>query len=429
MTDWKIEKLVPGGEGMSRLEGGGVGFARGVVPGDIIRVESLKRHAGFQRAEGWSLVSPGASRSEPPCPVQERCGGCDWMHLELGAQRVAKLGILREALVRTGGFQAATLPQIRLESAGSDTGYRRRAQLQVDPKGRVGFFSAGTHDLVEVERCMVCDPRLEEMLRELRTLASQGHFRGFSRLELRVADHAPERLVRATPAKQRGKRGARPSASLDARLAAAGISLVIAGSPDDSAMMQRWDLGNDVVLAAPAAAFTQVNAAVNRAMVSAVVSGAQARQITRFLDLYCGAGNFSFPLAASGFAGVGVEISAAAVSAAEANLLAETERLGRPLELRFIAGDAERVLREIADPRFDLIVLDPPRAGAKESVPLVVASDARWLCMCSCDPVTLARDLKSLVQAGFVIEEIAAYDMFPHTHHVEALVWLRRATR
>ncbi|MCA9639724.1 MAG: class I SAM-dependent RNA methyltransferase [Myxococcales bacterium] len=411
---------------MTRLEGGGVGFARGVVPGDIILAENIKRHSGYQRAEQWTLVEPGMARVQPICPVQQRCGGCDWMHLELAAQREAKKEILREALLRTGGFRAEALPEIRLESAGADTGYRRRAQLQVDARGRLGFFSSGTHELVEVERCLVCNPRLEEMLGVLRGIASQGHFRGFTRLELRIADHAPERLVRATLKKQRGKRGASGNASLEARMQGEGIRFVVAGSAADKELLQRWDVSEGVEIAAPPAAFTQVNAAVNRALVAAVVRGAEQRGVRRFLDLYCGAGNFSFPLAAAGLSGVGIEISEPAVLAARANMSAVAERLGRPLDVRFFAGDAEQVLAEMADGRFDLIVLDPPRAGAKESVPFVVSSAARWLCMCSCDPVTLARDLKALGQAGFVIEEISAYDMFPHTHHVEALVWLRR---
>lgn len=350
------------------------------------------------------------------------------MHLAQETQHSSKVSLLREALVRTGGFQIDALPDIELVSVGEEKGYRCRAQLQVDGQGRLGFFSAGTHDLVEVRECMVCDPRLEALIGELQGLAGHGHFRGLSRLELRVADQEPALLVRASPVRGRGRGRAPQPAKLEAVLRGLGVSFVMEGSEADAELLQRWSLYGDLILAVPPSAFTQVNTGVNRALVSAVVEGARRRMVRRFLDLYCGAGNFSFPLAAEGLSGVGVEINQAAVRAAQQNHLATEERLGRRLDLRFFAGEAEQVLESLSDRGFDLIVLDPPRSGAKGSLDFVIASEARWICLCSCDPVTLARDLKVLVRGGFALDQLTAYDMFPQTHHVEALVWLSRST-
>lgn len=347
------------------------------------------------------------------------------MHLSVSAQRRAKTDLLREALVRTGGFRADSLPDVELVAVGQETGYRCRAQLQVDGRGRLGFFSAGTHELVEIRRCMVCEPRLQALLGELQGLAGQGHFRGLSRLELRVADQDPELVVRASQARGRG--AAPKPTKLEAALQELGVRFVMEGSVADTQLLQHWFMDDDLVLAVPPSGFTQVNMAVNRALVSAVVEGARRRGVRRFLDLYCGAGNFSFPLAAQGLSGVGVELNQAAVRAAQQNHVATEEKLGRRLDLRFFAGEAEQVLESLSSDGFDLIVLDPPRAGAKQSLDLVIGSGARWICLCSCDPVTLARDLKALVRGGFELEELTAYDMFPQTHHVEALVWLHRS--
>ncbi len=429
MNEWRVEKLVPGGEGLCRLEGGEIGFVRDVAPGDLIRVETVVRRKGYQRAERWALLEAGPKRVDPACPVQSRCGGCDWMHLDLAAQREAKIGLLREALVRTGGFQVASLPEIGLISAGADTGYRTRAQLQVDAAGRLGFFSAGTHELIAVADCMVCDPELRELLDDLQGAAKLGLLRGCSRLELRVADFEPVRVVRVSVPKRRRGKAPRGLGKLESLLNARGTAVVLEGSAADDALVQRWKLGDALFLEAPPSAFTQVNQAVNRRLVSAVVEGARARGVTRFLDLYCGAGNFSLPLAAAGMSGVGVEVSKGAVRAAQdATARMQLQRPGA-IDLEFRVGDAEQVLARLSERRFDLMVLDPPRAGAKGSIRFVLESESQWLCMCSCDPVTLARDLRVLIQGGFVLEEITAYDMFPHTHHVEALAWLRRAAR
>ncbi|MCA9626841.1 MAG: class I SAM-dependent RNA methyltransferase [Myxococcales bacterium] len=433
MTQWKVDKLVPGGHGMCRLDGGGVGFVRGAAPGDLVHVKQIKRRSGYQRAESWALVEAGPGRVEPGCALHGRCGGCDWMHLELSMQREAKVKLLTEALVRTGGFDAERLPRIELVSAGPAEGYRCRAQLQVDAKGRLGFFSAGTHDLVEVDGCLVCDPRLSQMISELQALAKQGLFRGFSRLELRVADRDPERLLRAS-VRERGRDRRRKhrevrSDQLEASLKQLGIAWVLEGSVADAELCQGWRIADELYLSVPPAAFAQVNPEVNRSLIGAVVEGARRRAAARFLDLYCGAGNFSFPLAAAGLSGVGIEISDAAITAAKSHRPRVEALLGRELDLEFHAGDVEPALSQLPRRDFDLILLDPPRAGAKASLSFVVQSEAHWLCMCSCDPVTLARDLRELVHSGFELEQLTAYDMFPHTHHVAALAWLRRVAR
>jgi len=367
------------------------------------------------------------------------------MQLAPAQQHQAKLGLVREALLRTGGFAPSEIPEVQLELAGDGLGYRARVQLQVGPAGELGFFAARTHDLVEISSCAVCDPRLEPLFDRLRRAAGAAEWRHFERLELRVADVAPTLLVRAQ-ARQLGRRRSRASAQhaaeldgLVSRLASKlmddGVTLVLAGSAQDTALDQRWRPSEGLFLAAPPAAFTQVNWAVNRQLIRHVVRGAAARRLTRFLDLYCGAGNFSFPLAAAGLSGLGVEVSRGAIQAAKRNLgslrdAAAQAQSPPSWDLRFIAGDVSLELKQLPQQEsFDLVLLDPPRSGAAAVLVEVAkrmsgGAGPRYLCMCSCDPVTLARDLRQLRALGFVVEELRAFDMFPHTHHVEVLVWL-----
>jgi 23S rRNA (uracil1939-C5)-methyltransferase len=181
-------------------------------------------------------------------------------------------------------------------------------------------------------------------------------------------------------------------------------------------------LPGGVELRAPAHAFTQVNWPVNRALVQAVLDAAAQRSVRTFLDLYCGAGNFSLPLLARGLKGVGIESSKEAIAAAKRAASAHQLSFAR-----FIAGDVQRALAKLPRAeRFDLVVLDPPRSGAREILPEILRLAPPHIAYCACDPVTQARDLRALCDAGYSLVEVTGFDMFPQTHHFESLVWLSR---
>jgi 23S rRNA (uracil1939-C5)-methyltransferase len=186
---------------------------------------------------------------------------------------------------------------------------------------------------------------------------------------------------------------------------------------------QSWPLGDKIELWAPPGVFTQVNWEVNRELVQAVLDGALTRGVTSFLDLYAGAGNFSLPMLGAGLRGVSVEASEVAVGAARR--AADAAGLG---EACFVGASVEAFLgRALGEARrFELVVLDPPRPGCRTVIEPVGALGATWLALCSCDPVTLARDLGLLLARGYHVDEVIPFDMFPHTHHLETLVWLCR---
>jgi 23S rRNA (uracil1939-C5)-methyltransferase len=414
--EWEILRLVPGGDGLTRLSDGRVAFVSGALPGDRIRPIEIEDRRTYLRAKRWQLVAPGPNRVPAACPVADRCGGCDWMSLSRPAELVNKGRVLREALVRTGGFHDLP-PELEVVSAGSELRYRNRLRLHVDGAGRIGLYSRGTHDLCEIPGCIVSDPAIDAALERVRALAKI-HPRALATLEsieVRVAPAGPPVALRLHPRERADRNELAP---LENALAAE-YSVSVAGS-DATHDEQRFPLPGGLELAAGPAAFTQVNWAVNQALVEAVVEGARARAVRRFVDLYAGAGNFTLPLLAAGLDGVAIEQTPEAVRSAEQSARA------RGLGGRFLAGDVGARLRRIAHQgeRFDLVLLDPPRTGARDVLPWVIELAAPHIALCSCDPVTLARDLRTLGRAGWVLQSVTGFDMFPRTHHVEALAWM-----
>jgi 23S rRNA (uracil1939-C5)-methyltransferase len=172
----------------------------------------------------------------------------------------------------------------------------------------------------------------------------------------------------------------------------------------------------------PSGAFTQVNWRVNLELVSRVVAGARARAARSFLDLYAGVGNFAIPLASAGLSGVAIEKNRSAARA-----LSEAAR-AQKLACEAVAGEVGSSLARLVKKgqRFELVVLDPPRAGAKDAVRGVLSLAPQTIAYVACDPVTLARDVRALRSGGFELVEVTCFDMFPQTHHVETLAWLSR---
>ncbi|HWA71456.1 MAG TPA: class I SAM-dependent RNA methyltransferase [Polyangiaceae bacterium] len=417
---WRIEKLVPGGAGMARRADGSVGFAPGALPGDRIAVERLTQKKSYAEAREFRVLEPSAERVAPGCPNFERCGGCDWLHLAYDAQLRHKASLLAEALHRTGGFREH--PEIRVVPSPRQSGYRSRIRLHIDDQGRFGFFAAASHRLVELEHCPAALPELNHAFTEFARIAREFPklLAAFEQAELRASPLAPNFALRLVP------RGDLQRASVAAEQLLTALrsvfSLSIAGISGDFA--QRFPLSTTLSLEVPADAFVQVNWEVNLLLVQALGDGARTRGVRRFLDLYAGAGNFTLALAAAGLSGVSVEGHPSAARAARRSL----EAYGFS-KVEVHAADVRTALGAL-DPRaepFDLAVLDPPRAGAAEILASLVALSPRTIAYCSCDPVTLSRDLQRLTKRGYVLEALSAFDMFPGTHHLEALAWLSRA--
>jgi 23S rRNA (uracil1939-C5)-methyltransferase len=413
-TELRVEKLIAEGNALGHLADGRVVILQGAVPGDRVILEQVSEHKGLVRVQAFRVIEPSALRVEPQCPVFGACGGCDWMMLSPEQQRAHKLSVLREVLLRTAKLDLS-VRAIPLLAGSSSAGYRRRVRLQV-VEGRIGFYARASHALVEPERCAVCSPALNSALAELRQLtrSAPGTLTHARSIELREAcDGSLSLFVEPEP----GTRGPELGSLRGQFLTALGSA-----EAADRALWQRFELTEQSYLLAPPGCFTQVNWEVNQKLIARVLAGAQARGVRSFLDAHAGAGNFALPLLAQGLSGMAVEYNAQAVIAAR-----EAARLQQLPAEGFRVGDCARVALELAREarRVDLVLLDPPRAGVKEGLPELAGLCSGWLAICSCNPVTLARDLRALLDLGFELEELEAFDMFPETHHLEALAWLR----
>ncbi|MBX3126332.1 MAG: class I SAM-dependent RNA methyltransferase [Polyangiaceae bacterium] len=417
---WVIERLVPGGDGMSRLGDGRVGFASETAPGDRLRVLEVEDRRQWVRATKWELLEGGPQRVTPACRYATECGGCDFMHLSDAGQLAAKRELLTQALTRTG--KLAPLPEpIEIEPSPARTGYRSRLRVHVDRRGEVGLYAKASHALVPIEQCLVSSDAVNAGLAQLRGALRQhtAAARLVAEVEIRSSALAPQ-LLFALRGHAEVAGNSQPLGALLAALAPHPAVLVSEHGAAD--VVQHHALGDGVTLQIEPAAFAQVNWGVNLALVEALCGGVEARGARRFLDLYAGAGNFTLPLLARGLSGIAVELDGAAIRSARRAATAQ----GLDPKV-FRSGDVRRVLPRLEKRlRFEVVIVDPPRRGAGELLHEISALGARAVAYVGCDPVTLARDVGALCRQGYRLESVRGFDMFPHTHHFETLAWLAR---
>ena len=365
------------------------------------------------------------------CQTASHCGGCPFIALPTEVQRDRKVAGIRRALTEAGvGFEGS----IAWIPSPQPTHYRNRIRLRVDSNGLPAFFNEN-----KSETCVVVHSSVLQTIDALRETASrtQGLLRVVSHLEVRGSDADGRCSVFLSfdgptggfgnPPLPQNEAGHGTRASVPAQR---GVTEALRQRLDDVLVghrgmdehpHQRYELMDSVYAFVPLGSFLQVNDDVNRALVRHVVEGARRRGCGTFLDLYCGSGNFALPLAHSGCTGMAVEQDGLAIKK-----LREASEAQGIEGLRATAGDTLQQVRRWAqrDVSADVVVVDPPRAGVREGL-LEVAGLARsHVVMCSCNPPTLARDLAALQSTGMAVEQVTAFDMFPHTSHVEVAVWL-----
>lgn len=415
----RIESLAHGAHGIARIDGK-VHFVRQAVPGDEVEIEVEEDHRAYAYARVTRLVSPGAARRAAPCPYLPRCGGCPWQHIDYDAQAAAKESTVRDLLARIGGLApSVVLPIVR---AASEYGYRRRLSLRVE-NGELGFLAAASHDVVPIERCLIAQDRLEGAIGFAREWLG-GLATRVKRMEI-VATGEADRV--ALVAQAEGELVATDAESSEALLRRVPriAALVLRGKGfrrlwgDDRVRVPLVD-GDEMWLRA--GDFSQVSDHGNADLIRVVLEYAAAEKRHRIADLYAGAGNLSLPLARRAGTVAVVERTPSSVAAAREN----ARRLGLA-NLETAIGTTESVLKGWVKRgiRFDTVVLDPPRSGAAEATaPLLALAPARIVYV-SCNPATLARDLKTLSR-GYRVERVQPLDLFPQTYHVEAVALLTR---
>ena len=404
-------------------------FVPGALPGERVRVLPRKRRRQYQLGDLVEIVEASGARVEPPCDYFGRCGGCAVQHLDYAAQVSFKESMLRGALARIGGVE----PETWLDPiTGPEWNYRRRARLgvrYVKGKRRVlaGFKERATRYVTDMRSCMVLVKPFDQLPGPLGEMIGQTSlWRRLPQVEVaagedvaavvfRVLDEPSEADLKLFD--EFGRRW-----NLDVYLQRGGPGTV---RPLDAGRARRlaYRLAEfDVELWFAPTDFLQINARVNESLVARVVRLLEPGPADRVLDLYCGLGNFSLPLARRAGHVLGVEGDGGLVARAAANA-----RLNGLENASFSACDLNEPGWGFLRGAWDMVVLDPPRSGAGVVVNEMAAIGPRRIAYVSCHPATMARDAGTLIESGgYRLLAAGVADMFPHTHHVEAVALFER---
>jgi 23S rRNA (uracil1939-C5)-methyltransferase len=431
----KITDLSHEGRGVAHVDGKTV-FIDDALPGELVEWQRLKRGRNFDEGRLLKVIEPSPDRVEPRCAHFGMCGGCVLQHLSGEQQLQFKQQQLMDSLTRIGKVTPdEVLPPLQ---AGS-WNYRRRARLAarwVPKKNRtiVGFRERSTPYITNIERCEVLQAPLDRLIVPLSELVTALSIRNrVPQIEAAVGDNAVALVVRVleplTEADQELLRRFGREHSVQMFLQPGGYETV--------APMARDSLGHepsspslpmepleyrlpafDLTLQFLPTDFVQVNGPLNLQMIDRAVELLALKADDRVLDLFCGLGNFSLPLARRAGQVVGVEGEAGLVARARDN----AARNGLGNAQFFAANLADESIGSAAwAGKFDKVLLDPPRAGAKEVLPVVAKSGADTVLYISCHPGSLARDAGILVhEHGYELRAAGVMDMFPHTAHVES---------
>ncbi|EPV6728351.1 23S rRNA (uracil(1939)-C(5))-methyltransferase RlmD [Klebsiella aerogenes] len=411
-----VNDLDPFGQGVARHQGKAL-FVPGLLPqeqAEVVLVEDKKQYA---RAQVKRRLNDSPQRVAPRCPHFGVCGGCQQQHASIELQQQSKRAALSRLMKRDVDDIIAAEPW----------GYRRRARLSLNyqPKTQqlqMGFRKANSSEIIDVVQCPVLVPQLEALLPAVREcLTSLQSQRQLGHVELVQADNGPLMVLRHTAALT-----AADKEKLERFSQTHGLSLYLAPQSEILEHIrgdEPWYTSYGLRLVFSPRDFIQVNDGVNQKMVRTALAWLDIQPQDRVLDLFCGMGNFTLPLAKAAASVVGVEGVPALVAKGR-----ENAALNGLQNVTFFHENLEEdVTRQAwAKHGFDKILLDPARAGAPGVMAHIIKLAPRRVVYVSCNPATLARDSEALLQAGYRIQRLAMLDMFPHTGHLESIVLFER---
>ncbi len=425
--DLQIEKLVTGGAGLGRHDGQAV-FVPLTAPGDLVKAEVVEQRKGFVRAKLIEIVTPGPGRQEAPCPHYGECGGCDLQHLDAATQRQAKADIVADCFQRLGKMDVSEMltgpdPELVL-------GYRNRIRVVANPSGHYGMVRRGTHDVVPLESCALMDEQFNrDILPWLRFLPPVDQVvvrmdgRGGWLLSI---FGQPQRMKVMKKILAANPEGEAPAPGC--------VGLLYNNLP-------LWGRDHLVYQVAGqkfrvgAQSFFQGNLAETEAAVATmrewIVEISEAGRLGGLMgDLFCGVGLFALTLGDLFEQVIAVDTDRNSHRDA-ANNIKHAKAVRDKITLR--KGAMDKVVTEpgLAKPEAwaaGLCIVDPPRAGlGKEGVKALIDLNPRQIISMSCDPATLARDTKALVEAGYEMRKLQVMDFFPQTAHIECLMLLEKS--
>lgn len=402
----RAETPVYGGYVIARSEK--IIFLKGAIPGELAEVSIHEKKKDYAVATVTNIIEASPFRRTAPCPVFGLCGGCQLQFVSYDRQISMKEEILADALRRIGDLDVSLQPSM----TGREFGYRHRAQFKVTREGAVGFYREGTRDVVTIEECPLMVDEINDLARKFRTV----NLKGVRELHVAFGDT---------------------------------ITLLVKGDLGDEAVQDMLEkgvsgiafengdsVGKDYVslhldglrYSVTPWSFFQANWSLNRTLVGAVVDKLSPLENKKILDLYAGAGNFAVPLSVNAGEVTAVEENPYAVEDGRRNIalngIKNCAFAHMPVERCFDGGKKQRVAGLFGGTRYDVIILDPPRAGlSSDFLRKVVEAGSQRIVYVSCNPATLARDIKRMKER-YEVESVRMVDFFPNTYHIEALVLL-----
>ncbi len=396
--DVELTVLVYGGDAMGRLPDGRAVFVPFALPGEKVRLRLVEERRGFCRAELLQVIEPSPQRITPRCAHFTVCGGCHYQHLPYPNQLHAQDALVREQLTRISGITDPPVKPIR--PSPWEWNYRNALQFHLTAEGKVGYQKASSHQVVAITECHLPEAPLDALWRQLDFEPGSG----LERIELRLGDN-DEALLELE-----GREPNPPDFAVDFPISA------VYHSPAGKMALSGVDFVLIEVLGFPfqvsAGSFFQVNTPQAEAMVKHVLELVQLNRQSTVLDLYSGVGLFSAFLAPKAGRLVAVESAPSACEDFAANLDSFDN-------VELYEGLAEEILPYL-EIKPDVVVADPPRAGiAPPALDAIVAMQPPTIVYVSCDPSTLARDTRRLLKAGYTLDQVTPFDLFPQTFHIE----------
>jgi 23S rRNA (uracil1939-C5)-methyltransferase len=430
-----IEKHIHGGVCLSHDSHGKVTLFEGAIAGEDVTAKIYSSNKSLQKGRTTLINNRSPDRVQPACKYFKQCGGCDFQHMRYSRQLLAKEEILKDLLVRSGhSTLACAAEELLTTPLASDKvfHYRQRIRLQVDASQTLGFFKRRSNDCVAVDSCLLARQEINDCLESLRQ--QQAFTRLLARAEaLELLFNPATRLItlvihltqKPRPAdNQHAKILAEEIIPLEhiffcgkgfAPNGKSTLSFSIPPAPPytNTATTLAWETGG----------FCQVNLEQNQKLIQTVLAYCNATETASVLDLFCGMGNFSIPLAMRAKSVLGIEGQASAIRSARKNSSnagqTNTTFTKQPVHDACVAlaKDGEK---------FTIVVIDPPRQGVPGLTAQLAQLTNKRLVYVSCDPATLCRDLAELLNNGFHLTRLQPIDMFPQTHHIECVALLEK---
>ncbi len=396
-----LHDMAHGGEAVGRLEDGRAIFVAGGIPGEKVEVRLVREKKRWARGELVSVIEASEDRVTPPCPFVGDCGGCQWQHIALPRQRTLKREIIAGQLGHLAGLADAQVEETVGVGDEDGFGYRNHVHLSVDEAGQTGYYRSGSREPVPVDSCLLLHPLLREWQEKLPPLP------GAHRVELRAGTRTFQRLAmfRGYIEESAGEESYQR-----------GIPLGRAGEGELTEMVgvERYRISSK--------SFFQVNTDGAEKLVELALEMLDVDDSTTVMDAFAGVGLFSIPLGRVASKVWAVERHPAALR----DLRHHAEKMKEKIHI--VGTEMQDAFTQLPG-KVGRVLADPPREGLTESVVEgILGLQPEKIVLVACDPASLARDAKGIIEGGYQLERVVPVDLFPHTYHIEAVALFGRGS-